>query len=156
MSGLSVNLSVFLYASLLSSPFFNCSSVSISHLTVFFPLFYCLHLLLSLFNLLCLTGRRNSRCLVVVLKIVFCMTDASPHLASPRLSPFSFAVFLQLFSVAGFFTPGSTTAIMLLLHPTLSCFWEQELCENGSGRNTETACVSESNPLLSTCAKALR
>lgn len=45
---------------------------------------------------------------------------------------------------------------MLLLHPNLSCFWEQELCENGSGRNTETACVSESNPLLSTCAKALR
>lgn len=96
VSGLSVNLSVFvLYASLLSSPFFNCSSVSISHLTVFSPLFYCLHLHLSLFNLLCLTGRRNSRCLVVVLKIVFCMTDASPHLASaPSALQFSFSSFL--------------------------------------------------------------
>lgn len=93
------------------------------------PLYLCL---LSLLSLLRLTGRRNSRCLVLKNqnKQTCLLHDgrlASPRLASPQ-PPSGFAVFFSflLFSVAGSLRTG---ALALLLRPRV---WERgfalELC----------------------------
>lgn len=92
----------------------NCSSQTVCLVVLFpfFSLFHCLNLFL--FSPCSrLTGRHNSRCLVMVLK-TYLLHDG--RLASPRLHPFSFAVFF------------SSDSSPSLFSSTTSGFWWDSSC----------------------------